>query len=520
MGDFTKTLAFYGLRLQPFGVTPDPQFLYLSASHQEALASLLYAIQTRRGFSVLVAEPGMGKTTLLFQLLKDAQKWARTAFLFHPDCNPREFLKSLLDDLGIAAEEQDMAGLHRLLNDALLTELQEGRRFVVAIDEAQNLDVEVLESIRLLSNFETTTSKLMHIILAGQPALEEKLERPELSQLKQRVSTMSYLNPFSSGQTIDYIRHRMLLAGRQGSAPFTAPALDLIVECSQGIPRKINNLCFLSLSLGFVKREPNISEETVEEAVRDAGFAPPQPRGRHFLPPLPPLDIPCAGYEDWRATKRPRRSSGLGLVALSFFLIPLCLIVLLSDQRIDWRDSPLGQKMTEIVSVVSGVPPEADASKLTQPAALRPPAPPPLTKIEPVEDPTADDPSDPKVAEPSTGSPEPDMTQARKSAEALSARQRVQRLGQNAELIHGPLEVRVRQDQTLFQLALQYYGKSNGYIVENIIEANPGMRSLYTVVHRGQRVILPDLSPQYSIQSASRFGDTGYLEHETSRYRQ
>jgi general secretion pathway protein A len=520
MGDRTTTLAFYGLRRQPFGVTPDPQFLYLSASHREALASLLYAIQTRRGFSALVAEPGMGKTTLLFQLLKDAEKWARTAFLFHPDCNSHEFLKSLLDDLGITPGEQDMAGVHRLLNEVLLKELQAGRRFVLAIDEAQNLDVEVLESIRLLSNFETPSSKLMHIILAGQPLLEAKLERPELSQLKQRISTVSHLEPFSQDQTIAYINHRMMLAGMQSSVPFTPSAFDLIFECSQGIPRKINNLCFLSLSLGFVKREANISMETVQEAARDAGLTLPQPQESHFLPSLPALDIPQPGYEDWGAMTRPRRSSGIGLVVLAFFLIPLCLIVLLSDQRIDWRDSPLGQKLNEIMTVVSGSEPAADLSLLSKPAVLRPPAAPPLAKIQPAAETTADAPSDPNVAEPSESPAGTEIAQVRKSAGALLAQARVQRFRESPEIIHGPLDVRVWKEQTLFQLALKYYGRSNGYIVEKIIEANPDMRSLYTVVHPGQHVILPDLSPQYSIQSASQSGDTSYLERQTSRYRQ
>src|SRR5580692_6601977 len=159
----TMFLEFYNLREQPFGVTPDPRFLYFGSTHREALASLLYAIETKRGFSALVAEPGMGKTSLLFRMLETLKGSARTAFLFQTEGDSRELLRSLLHDLGISVSGQDPVAMHDALNEGLLQELQAGRQVVVVIDEAQNLDGKVLETIRLLSNFETSTQKLMHI---------------------------------------------------------------------------------------------------------------------------------------------------------------------------------------------------------------------------------------------------------------------------------------------------------------------------------------------------------------------
>jgi general secretion pathway protein A len=185
----TMFLDFYGLREQPFGVTPDPRFLYMTRSHREALASLVYSIETKRGFSALVAEPGMGKTSLLFYLLEKIKPSARTAFLFRPDRNTKELLESLLMDLGVEAASEDVPQMHDQLNSVLLEEMQSGRKFVWVLDEAQDLDNAVLESVRLLSNFETPASKLMHIVLAGQTALSDKLAGPDLVQLRQRVST-------------------------------------------------------------------------------------------------------------------------------------------------------------------------------------------------------------------------------------------------------------------------------------------------------------------------------------------
>jgi len=267
-------LDFFNLREQPFGVTPDPKYLYLSPTHREALASLLYGIRCGRGFMTLIAQPGMGKTTLLFCLLERLRNSSKTAFLFQTQCNSQELLRHLLADLGIENSSQDVVEMHQQLNKLLLREAENGRRVVVIIDEAQNLSDEVLESVRLLSNFETTSTKLIQVILAGQPPLADKLARPSLAQLRQRLSIMARLEPFSPTETDHYIHHRLWASGYSGkNEPFNPEARALIAAFSEGIPRNINNLCFNALSLGFAMQKRTIDGVMVREVAADSDIA-------------------------------------------------------------------------------------------------------------------------------------------------------------------------------------------------------------------------------------------------------
>jgi type II secretory pathway predicted ATPase ExeA/HSP20 family molecular chaperone IbpA len=260
------SLDFYGLREQPFGVTPDPAYLYLSRTHSEALAALLYGIRSDRGFMALIAEPGMGKTTLLYRLIEELCDSARTVFLFQTQCDSREFFCYLLSELGIETAGMDRASMHKKLNDVLFSEMLEGRRTVLVVDEAQNLEGPVLETIRLLSNFETTHSKLLEIVLAGQPQLAENLARPDLSQLRQRIAVLSRLESLSATETACYIEHRLKVAGYSGGPLFSPEALALITEQSQGIPREINSICFSALLLGQARGKQTISGEIAREA--------------------------------------------------------------------------------------------------------------------------------------------------------------------------------------------------------------------------------------------------------------
>jgi len=263
-------LDFYNLRQQPFGVTPDPRFLYLSPGHREALASLFYGIDAERGFMALIAKPGMGKTTLLFQLLQQFRSRARTAFLFQTQCTSREFMRFLLLELGCEVSgEQDLVTMHEQFNRCLLQEAQAGRRVVVVIDEAQNLEPSVLETVRLLSDFETPQAKLLQIVLSGQPELADKLARPSLRQLRQRVSLLSTLAPLSPEEVGRYINHRLGAAGHPGGPLFNARAASMIAELSEGIPRNINNICFNALSLGCSLRQKTIDVEVLRQVAAD-----------------------------------------------------------------------------------------------------------------------------------------------------------------------------------------------------------------------------------------------------------
>jgi general secretion pathway protein A len=262
-------LDYYGLREQPFGVTPDPRFLYLSPAHREALASMVYGIEAGRGFISLIAPPGMGKTTLLFHLLEKFRSSARTAFLFQTQCNSREFMRFLLAELGYESDDHDFVRMHEEFNKRLLQEARAGNRFIVVIDEAQNLEPSVLETVRLLSDFETPRAKLMQIILAGQPELADKLSRPSMIQLRQRVSLMTGLTPLSFEETNNYIQHRLHAIGYQGESLFSPDALVRISDFTTGIPRNINNLCFNCLSLGCALQKRVIDSEIVDEVIGD-----------------------------------------------------------------------------------------------------------------------------------------------------------------------------------------------------------------------------------------------------------
>jgi general secretion pathway protein A len=262
-------LDHFGLREQPFGVTPDPHFLYFSRSHLEALASLVYGIETQRGFMTLIAKPGMGKTTLLFHLLEHFRGSARTAFLFQAHSDAREFLRSLIADLGVNDQGDDLGRMQRKLNDVLIREVRTGRRVVVVIDEAQNLEDSVLEAVRMLSNFEIPGTKLIQILLAGQPQLADRLAGRDLVQLRQRISILSRLTPFSASETANYVDHRLRVAGYQGKAMFTADALATIHSRSEGIPRNINNLCFHASTLGFANGQKIIDTSILNEVIED-----------------------------------------------------------------------------------------------------------------------------------------------------------------------------------------------------------------------------------------------------------
>lgn len=266
-------LKFFGLTEQPFGVTPDPKYLYLSSAHREALASMFYGIEAGRGFLALIAQQGMGKTTLLFHLLEKFRSTARTAFLFQTQCTSREFMRFLMAELGYETPDQDFVRMHEEFNRQLLREARAGKRFIIVVDEAQNLDASVLETIRLLSDFETPRAKLLQIVLSGQPELADKLAGRNLSQLRQRISLVSGLKALSIDDTRNYIRHRLHVAGYRGASLFTPKALATMTYFAEGIPRNINNFCFNAMSLACATQQTTIDESIVQEVIADVDIS-------------------------------------------------------------------------------------------------------------------------------------------------------------------------------------------------------------------------------------------------------
>ena len=266
-------LEFYHLRQQPFGVTPDPAYLYLTRTHRDALSSLQAGIKEGRGFFSLIAEPGMGKTTLLYELLDQLHDSARTVFLFQTQCDSREFFQYLLSELGVDIKGMDLVSMHNKLNELLFAEMVAGRRFVLVVDEAQNLDDSVLETVRLLSNFETSYAKMLQIVLAGQPQLSEKLSQAKLAQLKQRLAVQARLQPLSAAETANYIDHRLMVAGHTGAPLFTPEALAMIARLSAGTPRTINHLCYGALTAAHELGHETIHADVVDGVAIKLGFS-------------------------------------------------------------------------------------------------------------------------------------------------------------------------------------------------------------------------------------------------------
>jgi len=267
-----RFLEHFGLSEQPFGVTPDPRFLYLGPKHKQAAAALNYGTESNRGFLTLIAPPGMGKTSLLFNYLEGLRSKARTVFLFQTDCDSRGLMAYILADMGLDSTGKDLPEMHSILNQVLMEEMRLGRRFVLVIDEAQNLTEKVLESVRLLSNFETPWMKLMQIVLAGQPQLAERLAKPSMAQLRQRVSFAIEIEPLTSEEVTAYVDHRLWVAGYKGSSPFSIGARTLLAERSEGTPRTINNMCFCAMSLAWATKQQIIDREMMRDVLADMDF--------------------------------------------------------------------------------------------------------------------------------------------------------------------------------------------------------------------------------------------------------
>jgi general secretion pathway protein A len=271
-----RFLEHYGLNEQPFGVTPDPRVLYLGSKHRQALAALTYGTESNRGFLTLIAQPGMGKTSLLFRYLEGLRNNARTVFLFQTDGDSRDLMSYILADLGLDGTGKDLPEMHSMLNQVLTTEMRAGRRFVLVIDEAQNLTEKVLESVRLLSNFETPWMKLMQIVLAGQPQLADRLAKPSMAQLRQRVSFAIRIEHLTHEEVSSYVDHRLWVAGNKNPSLFSVGARTLLAEHSEGIPRNVNNICFSAMSFCWAMKQKGIDREMMRDVLADIDFKSPK----------------------------------------------------------------------------------------------------------------------------------------------------------------------------------------------------------------------------------------------------
>ena len=261
---------FFGLRASPFNVNPDPRYLFLTKKIQEALAGLTYGIQNRKGFILLTGEVGTGKTTLLNRLLDwlHGQKMA-TAYVFNSKLEVNHLFDFIMSEFEIPCESREKSHVIMKLNQWLLERYRAGETAVLIIDEAQNLSAEVLEEIRLLTNLETSTEKLLQIVLTGQPELEEKLKAPELRQLRQRITMRCHTAPLSLEETFGYIAERLRVAGATGEPIFSKEAIETIHIYSRGIPRVVNLLCEHSMINAYVDSLRPVPAHLVEEVARE-----------------------------------------------------------------------------------------------------------------------------------------------------------------------------------------------------------------------------------------------------------
>jgi general secretion pathway protein A len=295
--------SFFGLSEKPFAITPDPRYLYLSERHAEALAHLLYGINEAGGFIQLTGEVGTGKTTVVRTLLSRVPHHADVAVILNPRVTPVEFLLTICEELGVAVPEADRDSVKSMvdaLNRRLLAAHAEGRRIIVIVDEAQNLSADVLEQVRLLTNLETPTHKLLQIILIGQPELRELLDRTELRQVAQRITGRYHLKPLSHEETKGYIRHRLRVAGSAGEV-FSAAALNEVYRLSSGIPRVINVTCDRALLGAYTRETRKVTPALVRRAAGEV-------YGRRIVPVwmqwaigvLAVIALGGAGFAGWQ----------------------------------------------------------------------------------------------------------------------------------------------------------------------------------------------------------------------------
>ena len=262
-------LDFLGLQEKPFSITADPSFLYLSKRHREALSHMIYGIRERKGFVEITGEVGTGKTTLCKPLLRHLDPATKTALILQPDLSELQLMAAIIQDFGMNPMRANRLTLFNQLNQFLLEQATLDNNIVLVIDEAQNLSLRLLEEIRLLSNLETDKTKLIQIILVGQPQLREKLARPALEQLRQRIGVRYHMTPLDTDEVCTYIAHRLRVAGSDGTLEWTREAAEEVYQCSKGIPRLINHICDRSLLACFVFQVKRVDAEIVRRSYQE-----------------------------------------------------------------------------------------------------------------------------------------------------------------------------------------------------------------------------------------------------------
>ena len=277
-------LNYYNLKKEPFKIAPDPEFLFLSPSHREALASIMYGVEQRKGFITITGEVGVGKTSVLRYYLEQVDKAnLKAVYIFNPNLSFAGLMKAIFQKMGFDTKTEDPSEMVNNFHLILIDRYKQGRNMALIIDEAQNMPIETLENLRMLSNLETSKEKLVQIVLVGQPEFDETLKRKELRQLQQRISIKATISPLTNKECMEYVQYRMSKASLNGSKVFTQSAIKKIIAESQGIPRLINVLCDNALITGFGYQKKRINAGVAEEVIADfKGEKKPVPSLSHF----------------------------------------------------------------------------------------------------------------------------------------------------------------------------------------------------------------------------------------------
>jgi len=447
--------AHFGLRTEPFSLTPDPAFFYMSPDHAESLAGLKIGLENRRGLMLMIAEVGMGKTTLLYSMLDQLDPQVHTAYLSNTRLSFDDLLRQALADFGTPCSSRDRVDLLTALNTFLHERASVGETAALIIDEAQNLDEETFEDLRLLSNYETYTDKLLQIVLVGQPELDVKLAQPNLRQVTERVAVRCHINPLKQAESLRYLEHRLRVAG--GSlALFTPTALRLLTWKARGIPRRLNILCHSAMLFAYGRGASRVTFREARAAIREKqgrGLVTIMPR-RRFVGNSTPSDIPA-----WRVV-----AAGIAGVALA----------------IGWAIGYIGGHSESDPSVTTPArivhPNEASAAAPLEEEAER--VAPPAPKIE-----AADAPSPVPSPGPEVRYGDGDVIPA--AAEAVAAVAPAPDAATFREIV-------VPRGTSLSALTQQYYGAGGPRLLQRIRELNPQIVNL-DQIFAGDRLRLPTL---------------------------
>jgi general secretion pathway protein A len=450
---------FYGFSEKPFHVTPDPKFLFLTESHQKALDAILYGVGERKGFISISGEAGTGKTTILHHLLQALRGNVKTVFINQTQVTPKQLLKEIVQKIGLTPKDQSKMSLIRQLNEYLISALAEDGNLAILIDEAQNLNLEVMEELRMLSNLETRSSKLIQIAFVGQPELEEKLNSKELRQLKQRIAIRSQIRRLMVDESRDYVGHRLTIVGSSLEEIFHPEAVNLICRYAEGIPRTINLLCDNALLIGFRRREKRIPAATVKEVLSDRGIA-----AEENVKKARPFDISLSRFTGDREKKFYTKSI--------YFALPAALAVILiflagakpMTRIAAWFN--LAFVRTEAVAKPEGGgAPAADSS-------------------------TASNPPAPRGETGETASPSPDASKETRSPGTPVIEEKP--AGKTASLENG---------ETLYSLLRRSYNRANATLLDYILEVNPEIVDPNLVLPN-ERIRLPILAEESLIRQS------------------